>query len=88
MTIRIGIELWNYFAHKGTAFVEMLIALIRACVVPSDTEPADYEFTILDLRDIISLNCVPVDFNVSLLQRSQLEWLFFIARHFCDVLDS
>jgi hypothetical protein len=86
VTIRIGTELWNHFAHEGTAFVEMVIALIRACISPSDTEPASYKFTIFDLRSIISLDVVPEDFNVSLLQRSQLEWFFFVARHFCDDL--
>lgn len=86
VTIRIGTELWNYFAHRGSAFVEMVVALIRACITPSNTEADDYAFTISDLRSIISLDVVPDDFNVGLLQRSQLEWLFFIARHFCDDL--
>ncbi|MCM2372736.1 ECF-type sigma factor [Aporhodopirellula aestuarii] len=30
------------------------------------------------------LDSVPDDFNVSILQHSQLEWLFPIARHFRD----
>jgi hypothetical protein len=34
----------------------------------------------------VSLAVVPKDYNVSILQRSQLEWLFFFARHFCDDL--
>lgn len=86
VTIRIGTELWNHVSRQGTAFVEMIVALIRACISPSDTEPSDYPFTISDLRSIISLDVVPIDFNVGLLQRGQLEWLFFIARHFCDEL--
>jgi hypothetical protein len=32
------------------------------------------------------MRCAPQDFNVSILQRSQLQWLFFVARHFCDAL--
>jgi hypothetical protein len=40
----------------------------------------------VDLDEIISLEPVPKNFNVSILQRSQLEWLFFFARHFCDEL--
>lgn len=86
VTIRIGTELWNGFARQGTAFVEMAAALIRACISPSDAEAADYTFAIADLRRIISLDIVPADYNVGLLQRGQLEWLFFVARHFCDDL--
>ncbi len=84
VAVRIGIELWNHLADNGLAFLEMACALIRACVSPSDTEPEDCAFTIRDLNSIISLDVVPDDFNVSILQHSQLEWLFFFARHFCD----
>ncbi len=86
VTIRIGIDLWNYFGGSTRAFVEMASAVIRACITPSDTQPTDHRFTIADLPQIISLKSVPQEFNVSLLQRSQLEWLFFFARHFCDEL--
>jgi hypothetical protein len=86
VTVRVGVELWNYIAGSDLAFLEMCVALIRACVAPSETQPGDHEFTIVDLADIISLKSVPRDFNVSILQRSQLEWLFFFARHFCDEL--
>jgi hypothetical protein len=86
VTIRIGIELWNYITGRDLGFMEMCVALIRACVSPSDTQPKDHIFTIVDLEEIISLEPVPNDFNVSILQRSQLEWLFFFARHFCDEL--
>jgi hypothetical protein len=86
VTIRIGVELWNYIARSELAFMEMCLALIRACVSPSDTQPKDHKFTIVDLEEIISLEGVPKDFNVSILQRSQLEWLFFFARHFCNEL--
>lgn len=86
VTIRIGIDLWNYFGGNTRTFVEMASAVIRACIVPSNTQPGDHTFTIADLPQIISLESVPHDFNPSLLQRSQLEWLFFFARHFCDGL--
>jgi Type II restriction endonuclease EcoO109I len=86
VNVRIGIELWNYIAGQQFAFIELATALIRACVTPSDTQPSDYTFAIADLRDIISLDAVPKVYNVSILQRSQLEWLFFFARHFCDEL--
>lgn len=86
VTIRIGTDLWKYIGGTDTAFVELAVALIRACISPSKTQPEDYKFTIVDLPSIISLESVPPDYNVSLLQRSQLEWLFFFARHFCDEL--
>jgi hypothetical protein len=84
VTIRIGVDLWNYIGSKPTTFMEMSSALIRACIAPSDREAVDHQFTIDDLAQIISLQSVPEGFNVSLLQRSQLAWLFFMARHFCD----
>jgi len=86
VTIRIGIELWNHFAEHGQAFFEMACAVIRACVTPSDVEPEEYQFTIRDLKSIISLEPVPEDYNVSVLQRSQWEWFFFFVRHFYDTL--
>lgn len=86
VTIRIGMDLWNYFGESGTTFTEMSSAIIRACISPSDVQPAAYKFTIADLASIISLKSVPEAYNVSLLQHSQLEWLFFFARHFCDGL--
>ncbi|HUU83788.1 MAG TPA: PmeII family type II restriction endonuclease [Phycisphaerae bacterium] len=86
VTVRVGCELWDYIADREHGFVEVCVALIRACVTPSDADPKDYEYTISDLRDIISLDVVPDEFNVGILQRSQLEWLFFVARHFCDSL--
>lgn len=84
VTIRMGIDLYHHIAGHKTAFIEMCAALIRACIAPSDTEASDYAFAIVDLPEIISLSDLPDAFNVGILQRSQLEWLFFIARHFCD----
>jgi hypothetical protein len=86
VTIRIGTELWHHIGQASDAFMEIAVALIRACVAPTAAQPAEHEYTISDLPDIISLSPVPEAFNVGLLQRSQLEWLFFFARHFCDVL--
>lgn len=87
VTIRIGTELWNYIGGTRTMFTELSSSIIRACITPSDVEPADYAFQISDLPAIISTQSVPANFNVALLQRSQLEWLFFFARHFCDELN-
>ena len=43
-------------------------------------------YTISDLAEIVSTRNVPEAFNSALLQRSQIPWLFFLARHFCDSL--
>ncbi len=88
VTIRIGVELWNHFAEDSQAYLEMACAVIRACVTPSDTQLEEYQFTIKDLKDIISLDVVPDDYNISLLQRSQWEWFFFFTRHFYDSLSN
>jgi hypothetical protein len=86
VTIRIGIELWNYIGGTESMFTELASSIIRACITPSDVDPADYQFQIRDLPSIISMQSVPENFNVALLQRSQWEWLFFFACHFCDQL--
>ena len=88
VTVRIGIELWTYIAGHDLAFMEMCTSLLRACVKPSETESGKYAYTISDLEQIISLAGLPNTFNTKILQRSQLEWLFFFARHFCDEIVS
>ncbi|TAM04900.1 MAG: hypothetical protein EPN70_10065 [Paraburkholderia sp.] len=84
-TIRVGKEWWDFLG--GEQFlVELCIALIRACVTPGETDPSTQEYVISDLAQIVSTAGVPADFNVALLQREQIPWLFFLARHFCDRL--
>lgn len=84
VTVRIGIELWDYIAGHRNAFMEICTSLLRACVKPAETAAANVTYSISDLDEIISLKGVPDTFNTKILQRSQLEWLFFFARHFCD----
>jgi hypothetical protein len=86
VTIRIGVDLWNYVAGHNLAFMEICTALLRACVKPSDTETGKHKYAISDLEDIISITGIPLAFNTKILQRSQFEWLFFFARHFCDAI--
>jgi len=85
VTVRIGIDWW---AHLGGAncFIEVFSALIRACITPGTSDPSTHQYIIADLNDIVSTATISYDYNVSLLQRSQLPWLFMIARHFCDEL--
>lgn len=88
VTIRIGIELWTYVASNDLAFMEISTALLRACVKPTEVSSANRKYTLSDLEEITSIKEVPILFNAKILQRSQLEWLFFFARHFCDALET
>lgn len=88
VTIRIGIELWNYIAGHDLAFYEICTALLRSCIRPTDAEVPAHKYSIMDLEDIISIAEIPSTFNIKILQRSQLEWLFFFVRHFCDEMKS
>lgn len=88
VAVRIGADWWNHLAADESCFVELCVALIRACVLPSTDKSRPGEYTITDLHEIISIEGLPDDFNVAILQRSQIEWLFFLARHFADGLES
>lgn len=82
-TVRVGMEWWDYLGGPGT-WIELCVALIRACVVPNNAVRNAPTYTINDLAAILRLDSLPHGYNVSLLQQSQLEWLLFLARHFCD----
>jgi hypothetical protein len=86
VTVRIGVELWNYIAGHDLAFMELCTSLLRSCVQPSPAESDDHEYVISDLEEIVSLGNLPDRFNTRIVQRSQLAWLFFLARHFCDTI--
>ena len=82
-TVRVGIEWWTYLGGPD-AWLEVCVALIRACVLPAGPRDEVPVYTISDLAAIVDTSTVPPGFNISLLQESQLEWLLFLARHFCD----
>lgn len=83
ITVRLGIDWWTYLGDANT-WVELCIALIRACVVPTGPRIVHPSYTIADLSAILDVSWLPTQYNVSLLQESQFEWLLFLARHFCD----
>lgn len=85
VTIRIGMDWWEHLGGK-LCFIEVFSALIRACIAPGAEDLDNHRYFIADLQQIVSMSSVPETYNVSLLQRSQLPWLFLVARHFCDVL--
>lgn len=84
-SVKIGTAWWKYVGDDLT-HIELLIALIRACVSPTNAPIPSYTYTISDLGSIVSTATIPSSYNVSLLQKSQLEWFFFIATHYCDEL--
>lgn len=83
--VKIGKDLWEYIGDKYTIY-EVATALIRASVIPSVDVDNETNFEISDFSSITSLAQIATDYNVSLLQRSQLQWLFFYMRHFFDSL--
>ena len=85
VAVRIGIDWWTYLGGP-MAFMELICSLIRACVSPAPTAANNVQYVISDLKDIVALDTIPKGYNVSLLQRSQLEWLFFLASHYCDTI--
>jgi hypothetical protein len=85
-TVRIGLDWWEHLGGPN-CLIEVLVAMIRACVAaPTTTQELLQPMAIRDLPLIISTAEVPDSFNVAILQRSQLPWLFLMLRHFCDDL--
>jgi len=82
-TVRVGIEWWEFLGGKDT-WIELCCALIRSCITPVNTPQGNSTYTISDLPDILDMSEIGSGYNVSVLQSSQLEWLLFLARHFCD----
>ncbi|MCP4698038.1 MAG: hypothetical protein GY862_14465 [Gammaproteobacteria bacterium] len=85
VTVRIGLDWWQHLGGE-LCFIEVFTALIRACINAGAYDPDAYQYTISDLNEIVTTFGVREEFNVSLLQRSQIPWLFLMARHFCDEL--
>lgn len=86
VTIRIGLDWWKHLGGP-TCFAEVLIALIRACISPGTSDRQMHTYIISDLGQIVSTQSVDDNYNISLLQRSQIPWLFLMAKHFCDELE-
>lgn len=84
-SVRIGLDWWQHLGGEH-CFIEVFTALIRACINAGASDAGSYRYTISDLGGIVDTSQVSEDYNVSLLQRSQIPWLFLMARHFCDEL--
>jgi hypothetical protein len=85
VNIKIGLDWWEYLGGPN-CFIEVITALIRACIDTGVSDANDYAYSIADLNKILALPPLNCEYNVALLQRSQIPWLFLIARHFCDEL--
>ena len=82
-TVRIGMDWWDFLGGPDT-WLEVCCALIRACIIPTVATASSARSTIADLPTILDVSCLPAGYNVAILQRSQLEWLLFLAWHFVD----
>ena len=81
--VRVGIEWWDYLGGPD-AWIELCCALIRACIAPDSAARDAAMYVIADLPEILEMTEIGVGYNVSILQKSQLEWLLFLAHHFSD----
>ncbi|SHL89631.1 PmeII family type II restriction endonuclease [Rhodanobacter sp. OK091] len=88
-SVRIGADWWSYLGGPP-CLMEVCVALIRACVMPGYADPADTNYVIGDLYEIVSLplGYSSPSFNVGILQASQIPWLLFLMRHFCDAYEN
>lgn len=84
-TVRVGLEWWEYLGGP-LCFAEVMTALIRSCVAPGPADAVGHQYSVSDLGAIVSTKAVREGYNVSLLQKSQIPWLFLMARHYCDDL--
>ena len=86
--VRIGSDWWHYLGADLAADAEMevMVALIRACVTPASMAAPGATLHLPEFTELADMLRVPTSFNVSLLQRSQLPWLFLTARHSYDRL--
>lgn len=84
-TVRVGKDGWDYLGGP-LCLTEVFTALIRACISPGQADRPDTKYQISDLSTIVSLPASAAQFNVAILQRSQVPWLFFLMRHCCDEL--
>lgn len=84
-TVRVGKDWWDYLGGS-LCLTEVFAALIRACIAPGPAEHPGVEYEISDLATIVAMPSGAAPFDVVVLQRSQVPWLFFLMRHCCDEL--
>lgn len=86
-TIRIGKDWWDYLGGP-LCLTELCASLIRACVIPGQADQPNTQYVISDLASIVEWPTGHAPVNVGILQASQIPWLFFLMKHFCDALEN
>lgn len=84
-TVRVGKDWWDYLGGP-LCLTELCVALIRACVSLGQMDAEDTRYHISDLGGILAWPQQYPRRLFRILQESQLPWLFFLMRHFCDEL--
>lgn len=84
-TVRVGKDWWDYLGGP-LCLTEVCTALIRACIAPGQADPVGTVYLISDLGKIVASPPSPQAFSSVVLQASQIPWLFFLMKHFCDSL--
>ena len=85
-TVRVGKDWWDYLGGP-LCLTEVCAALIRACIAPGQADPAGTIYLISDLGIIVAMPPLAQPFASVVLQSSQIPWLFFLMKHFCDHLE-
>ena len=88
-SIKIGMDWWLHVGSLvgvDTVAVEVWTALIRASIAAGVADGPDQQYSIRNMQDVLS--GVPSNYNISLLQKSQIPWIFLVASHFADRLEA
>ena len=84
--VRIGKSLWDMVGGKKDAYTELLCAMIRASIEPTNSKRSSTGYEIQDIADIVSLTPEQKKQNFTVLQKSQVEWFLLMSAHFCEHL--
>jgi hypothetical protein len=84
--IRIGKSLWDMVGGKRDAYTELLCAIIRASIEPTNAKRSSKPYEIKDIAEIVSLTSEQKRQNFTVLQKSQVEWFLLMSAHFCEQL--
>ena len=84
--VRIGKSLWDMVGGKKDAYTELLCAMIRASIEPTNKQRSSSPYEIKDIAEIVSLTPEQKKQNFTVLQKSQVEWFLLMSAHFCEQL--
>ena len=84
--VNIGKSLWDMVGGKKDAYTELMCAMIRASIAPTNKKSSSAAFEIQDIANIVSLTPDQKKQNFTILQKSQVEWFLLMSAHFCESL--